>query len=35
MAEFYLFNGKNGKGQAIDLLVNGKLQRKFFDIKKE
>ena len=32
MADFYLFNGKNGKGQAIDLLVNGKLQRKFFDI---
>ena len=29
---YYLLNGKNGKGNTLNLLVNGKLKRNFIDI---
>ena len=29
---YYLLNGKNGEGNALNLLVDGKLQRNFIDI---
>ena len=32
MGKYYLLNGKNGKGNALDLLVDGKLRRDFVDI---
>ena len=32
MSNFYLFNGKDGKGQSLNILANGKLQREFYDI---
>ncbi len=30
--KYYLLNGKNGKGEALDLLVDGELKRDFIDI---
>ena len=29
---YYLLNGKNGRGQALNLLINGELKRDFIDI---
>ena len=31
-ANYYLLNGKNGEGNTLNLLVDGKLQRNFIDI---